>query len=454
MKIIGIDIGTTSICGICYDTKIKKILKTITRSNNSFVNSLNEYEKIQDPKKIISIVEEIYDYLLESCEEVSCIGVTGQMHGIVYLDKFGNPISNLITWQDQRGNLIYKNNKTYVEYLNEISGYTLSTGYGSVTHFYNQENNNIPLEAVTFCTIHDLVVMFLTGNKRPIIHSSNAASIGFFDLKKLSFDEIMLKKAHIDSNFYPEIAKEYTIAGKTKKGIPVAIAIGDNQASFLGSVSKLNNTLLINVGTGSQISCVIEDVVSINGLECRPLVDGKNLLVGSALCGGKAYAILEKFLREIVNIFTSEKIDSLYSKMDKIMKTYQNGNNTLKVDTTFSGTRKNPEKRGVIRNIDIENFNVYNLCDAFMGGIVSELIDYFFQIKSILNNDSFEIIGSGNGIRFNSRLVEKFEEKFNGKMKIPQYKEEAAFGAALYGLKSAHFVDSIEEALQLVSYCK
>ena len=40
------------------------------------------------------------------------------MHGILYADENGAAVSPLYTWQDERGNLEYKDGATYAEYLN------------------------------------------------------------------------------------------------------------------------------------------------------------------------------------------------------------------------------------------------------------------------------------------------------------------------------------------------
>ena len=56
MKVIGIDIGTTSICGICMDSVSGKVCKVINRDNDSWLKG-ESFEKIQDPgiitKKIV-----------------------------------------------------------------------------------------------------------------------------------------------------------------------------------------------------------------------------------------------------------------------------------------------------------------------------------------------------------------------------------------------------------------
>ena len=134
MKAIGLDIGTTTICGILIDAECGKVLKHFTE-HNDFIASTHSWERIQDPEVIFEKAEWILSRLFE--EDVVSICVTGQMHGIVYLDQNGEVQSPLYTWQDGRGELPYENT-TYAKHLNSF------TGYGYVTHFYNKVNYLVP----------------------------------------------------------------------------------------------------------------------------------------------------------------------------------------------------------------------------------------------------------------------------------------------------------------------
>ena len=110
MNILGIDIGTTTVTCLVLNTDKKEVVKSCTLKNDSFIKG-ESFEKLQDPKTIINIVK-------TAVKEVCCdivpdaIGVTGQMHGILYLDENNSPCSPLMIWQDERGNEVYKNKKT------------------------------------------------------------------------------------------------------------------------------------------------------------------------------------------------------------------------------------------------------------------------------------------------------------------------------------------------------
>lgn len=451
MLSIGLDIGTTSICGILHDATTGEVYKTCTLSNDTFLETANDWEKTQDTKRILDILTSVLDELLEETTSVVSIGITGQMHGIVYLNADGEPVSPLVTWQDGRGNLIYENGMTYAEYMTQKTGYPLATGYGSVTFCYDMVNRIVPKNAVTFCTIHDLAAMKLAGNKTPLIHSSDAASMGLFDIEKNCFDKKAVEKLGLRYSMFPNICNDFIVLG-IYRDIPVSVAIGDNQASFLGSVSDMEESMLVNVGTGSQISCLTHSLPTNRHLDCRPLLKGNYIVAGSSLCGGRAYAMLEKFFREIAKLVSGIPIESAYPVMNKLMENYSASTEPVLVDTTFSGTRVNPQKRGSIHNIGINNLDMASFCDGFMCGIVKELQDMFCEIESYLTEEKLFMIGSGNGIRNNVALRAKFEKSFGLKMKIPLHKEEAAFGASLYALVTSGVYSDIVEAQKLIKY--
>lgn len=118
MQAIGIDIGTTSVCGILINTATGNVEKSVTKNSNAFIDGCADWEKIQSVDRIMTIAENILKELISS--DVAVIGVTGQMHGIVYTDAEGNAVSPLYTWQDKRGDLPYKDT-TYAKYLDRKS---------------------------------------------------------------------------------------------------------------------------------------------------------------------------------------------------------------------------------------------------------------------------------------------------------------------------------------------
>ena len=92
MQTVGIDIGTTTISGVVLEkngTQKPRILKAKTIENGSFLTTTKDWERIQDAEKIVKKSRQMLDDFLDEYPEVEKIGLTGQMHGIVYIDKEG-----------------------------------------------------------------------------------------------------------------------------------------------------------------------------------------------------------------------------------------------------------------------------------------------------------------------------------------------------------------------------
>ena len=428
MQFIGIDIGTTSVCAIVFDQDTHKT-ESRSVSNDTWLSATTRWEKAQDPTKIIELVQQLLSELITKYKDIKGIGVTGQMHGILYIDSNGDAVSPLYTWQDARGNEIYKGDKTYAGYLSDITGYSLATGYGLVTHFYNVVNNLIPPTAKKLCTIMDYVVMKLIASNQPLMDCSNAASLGFFDVEHLSFDHKALEKVAIDTSFLPQIASLDTPCGYMN-GIPVYPAIGDNPAAFMGSVQDINQSVHVTVGTSSQISVYSKQYLKLPNIDTRPFPGGGYILVGAALCGGQAFALLKTFYEQVVEFLGLPKLDdtTIYKAMTSIDHQMDS---SLMVSTLFNGTRQHPNLKGTISNISRDNFTPQDLTIGFLKGIAEELYNFYQTIPDSIKHDKKMLVGSGNGLKKNKLLGNVFEDTFGYKLYLSDHEEEAALGACM-----------------------
>lgn len=450
MRILGIDIGTTTISVIMIDGNSGEAIGTRTIAHHGFLEGHIPASKIQDPQKMLEITKTAVKELTDEFGTPHSIGLTGQMHGMLYVDENGNAVSPAYIWQDGCGNEMMEDGMTYAEYMKKAGG-AAASGFGLISHFYLQKNGMIPAEAVKMSTISDYIGMKLCGITEPVIAVDMAASWGCFDLEKGDFYREELERLGVDLKYLPEILKEHEIMGHTEEGVPVMVSLGDNQASVLGSVNDLCNTVLLNIGTGSQISVGTEKFVACDGsVELRPCVEGTKILVGCGLCGGRAYAMLEQFYREVC-----DTEDSLYETMEKQAREFlalSGKEKSWKIRTTFSGTRSNPKERGSIGNIGIENFTPGAMTAGMICGILEELQEMYLAMCEETGTKAVCLVGSGNGIRRNLLMRELAEEMYGMKMKIPVCKEEAAYGAAIYSMVAAGLVENLAQAQSRIKY--
>ena len=501
MRTIGIDIGTTTLSIVLLEPVTGKVVEVKTIPNTGVMESTISFEKIQDPEEILRLCKGLLQEMAgtDSFEQVKGIGVTGQMHGILYLNAKGDAVSPLYTWQDARGNQLLPEDKSgqqglsYAGYAQQETGYFLASGFGGVTHYYNAVNGLVPKEATCFCTIADYIGMKLSGRSKPLLHPSMAASLGLYDLREKCFDQEAIEKLGLDFTFFPEIHSGECWIGSTEDGIPVSVALGDNQASFLGatrgvthpskgiktqrgaSTESSSRSILLNIGTGSQISIYSESLGAAKGGEYRPYLRDSFIWAGSPLCGGYSYHLLKNFFEKALELFGATPTVDLYQAMNQAGECLYNEcsvaglggddkqrdekqrhslrTDTFQVDTRFKGTRTDPKRLGSFLHIAEENLQPDHFVLGFLKGIAGELYEFYqdFLLSDTSSTDtsstdtssieatstdvpsvapSMTLIGSGNGLRKNPLLRRICSELFGEEMLLSSLPEEAACGSA------------------------
>jgi sedoheptulokinase len=426
---LGLDVGTTTISGVVYDNSLNQVLATRTLPNSAQVQTGKMWENLQDPYVIWDTCLTLLDGFRKDFPQLATIGLTGQMHGMVYVDSKGHAISALATWQDARGNQIFQNGRTYAEILSGLLEYPMATGYGLTTHFYNLKHRLVPDDAAAFCTIADYIGMRLCAREKPLMHASNAHSFGAFDLYRMHFDLEKISNAGIDAGMLPEVAQGEAMIGETADGIAVWAAIGDNQASFLGAAGD-NFNIVANIGTSSQLSVRSKSLINVEGLDIRPHVKGEFILVGAGLCGGSAYALLRDLFQEVLEMYGVDARDTIYEKMEKAAITVLDSENPLTIDIRFRGTRIDAKPRGAITRIGMDNFSSGHLALGVMRGICDELFTFYQKVPESLR-DTNGMVGGGNALRQNATLRTILAERLGMELILSAREEEAAAGASL-----------------------
>ena len=467
--IIGIDIGTSKLAISTIDPDKKIIVRTV-EEDIPYLNNMETWKREQSPEEITNILKKLLKSCLKKGDKVIAIGITGQMHGILGLDSDGKPMTNFVTWQDERGNIKIDRNKTITQEIKEklrdekISG--ISSGFGLVTLYYWLKNGIKPYK---ISTITDYIGMVLTGNSTPYIDPTMAESLGCYDVKEKCWKESILENLGIPRNILPQLTESTKIIGKTEKNtfleifdyeIPVVVSIGDNQASFLGSVKHYTDSTLINIGTGSQISIAEENYKKafslpfIDGIDVqiRPFIENKYLIAGNAISGGTVYKTLYNFFETVgKDLFGIKNFDSLYNKMEETARKALTNReiDNLEVYPLFAGKRSSPDERGWIQGINLTNFKPSVLILQTLKGMIKILLEMFNE--TTLKSKNY-LIGSGNGIRKNKLLQDLIKEMLNRKLNISKYNEEAVIGAAINAAVAVGIYKNFEDASELIIY--
>ena len=428
MAILGLDLGTTTLSAVILDEETCAVIHSETHASVGFLPTREYWARLQDAQALAALGMSVYARLSKAYP-LSAVALTGQMHGVVPLDENGLAVGPLMTWQDGRGALV-ENGESICQMLTREIGLSVASGYGLASHVYNLRHNLADSRTRALTTAAGYLGMRLTGRKQPLLHASDAASLGGYDAKAHRFLDSAVR---LSQNALPESTHQSAWLGKTREGVPVAIAIGDNQASFLGASDDPARTLLVNIGTGSQVSLCAEKCVLSDAFDTRPFIDEKYLLVASPLCGGRSYALLEQFLRSCAQLAGCETDKPLYEAMNAIAMNEQG--DPLTVDTRFCGTRRDPALRASITNIGEGNFDATHLVRGVLEGMARELYDGYAAMRAALGAQSdLTLTASGNGAKRNPALQSILARTFQMPLTLSPYSEEAARGAAIFAL--------------------
>ena len=451
--LFGLDIGTSKLAAVALDADSGKLLAIEQATNRTGQSSADTDVSEQDAEALVAASIGLIKTLVRRPElskaRPTALGVTGQMHGLALVDGCGQPLSPLITWQDGRGSRVGKSfDRSWVaEFIRrvgpsalEAAGGPAAAGYGGVTLLRLAGEGALPENSMAL-TIQALMVRRLCG--RSVLDPTDAAGWGLFDVRHgKKWLPGIAQALELPAALLPEVAPTGSLAGALlpemagatglPAGLPVAVALGDNQASFLGSVSRPTETLLMNLGTGGQMSVPVKRFIRVDGLETRPFVGGNRLLVGASLCGGRAYEILNHFFQQVGrDLFSVKSGPELYEAMNRLASGAA-ACGGISARTLFTGSRRDPAARASLEGLTAANFTPANVVRSVIRGMVEELAGFYDLARSAGVTAKF-LMGGGNAVRNNPAVREELERCLGMALCLPPRIEEAAVGAALAG---------------------
>lgn len=462
---LGLDLGTTSISALAVNDNGTVVARS-SCNHDAAIRGLPAGHAEQDPQVFVeAAIKVLRDVSGQLAQRPECLGLTGQMHGVLLLDESLSPVTNLITWQDLRssesaaagaGTWLEDFRSRCDEHMVSSTGCRLSPGYMGVTLYVETQRNNVPKTATCASFVADWVTATLTAGETIVTDRSNAAASGVFDLEHDCWSPALLAAGNLNPDWFPEVRESGTVVGSLSRdtaestglphGLPLCTAIGDNQAAFLGSVPSGEPAIQINVGTGGQINWCVDSFHRVDGMDTRYLPHDRFMLVGAGLAGGDAYAwvnrTIGRWLRELGFELAP---DDLYSRLTQLATT-ADSRGELRCEPLFRGTRQRPAVRGSFAGVTEDNFTLGNIARSVLVGVAEAMRWFFDNAGNARPKEFTRIIGSGNGLRRNPLLSRALEDVFSSEVWLPRHVEEAAFGAALLAGTSVGLWPNLEEA--------
>ncbi|MET9499843.1 glycerol kinase GlpK [Streptomyces sp. NPDC006552] len=198
-------------------------------------------------------------------DQLSALGITNQRETTLLWDRAtGKPVHNAIVWQDTRTSALCK----------ELGGtdgqdrFRDRTGLPLASYFSGPKVawllDHVPgLRAraergeIAFGTMDSWLIWNLTGGTDGGVHVTDVTNAGrtlLMDLETLQWDSSILSAMNVPEAVLPEIRSSAEVYGTTVgrlSGVPVASALGDQQAAVFGQACYDTGTAKNTYGTGS-----------------------------------------------------------------------------------------------------------------------------------------------------------------------------------------------------------
>jgi len=271
MNILGIDLGTTGLKAVLTDAA-GRILGIGYRQYPLDVPQRGFAEQSPEAwyEALCLAVQDVLKTTGLKADTVGCIGFSGQMHGLVALDKEGNVLCPAIIHCDGRA----------FQEKAELASLISTEQYGEWT----QNRPNSGFQVLSLMWLHhnrpeiyekidcvllpkDYLRYRLTGEKASEV--TDACSTLMFDNRNFCWSRDVLKAAQIDPAILPEAGHHpYEIAGAvTRKaaeetglacGTPVSYGGGDTPMTAVGNGILSAGEASISVGTSGQLLVAVD----------------------------------------------------------------------------------------------------------------------------------------------------------------------------------------------------
>ena len=269
----------------------------------------------QHETRLVSIrdrFEEICQYYRsELAVRLAGIVICSEMHGFALADESGEPATEYIGWLDERsayavgagGPAPYSEMSQGIEEnFRSVTGMRARPGFAIFNLVHLARSRPLP-NGLRVLSLPCWLSMS-SGDSRHKIHNSMLAGMGLYDISKRSASSDMqslLEELGGRRYLLNDLATEHEVSGywhHAGETIPIYTGVGDHQCALLGAGNRPNESISLNLGTGSQIS-VVASKARHPDLEVRPFFGADQLKTITHIPGGRALAEYIGFLEEV-----------------------------------------------------------------------------------------------------------------------------------------------------------
>jgi xylulokinase len=451
--LLGLDVGTGGARAVAVDESGEVVAEA---SSEYALHSPHPGWTEQDPEDWWGGAKEalgkVAAEVREAGDEVVGLGLTGQMHGSVFLDASGEVIRRALLWNDQRTEAQCREITDAVgeERLIQITGNPALTGFQApkVLWLRDEEPENYSRVARVLLP-KDYIRLRLTGEYAT--DASDAAGTLLLDAKERDWSAEILAALEIPAEWMPAVFEGPERTGELGRsvagelglppGVPVSAGGGDNAAAAVG-VGVIDAGLLSSsIGTSGVLFAPADEFAPDPSGRIHAFchaVPGEYHLMGVTLSAGGSL----RWWRETLGKGYDELVEAA-SEIEPgaeglIFLPYLSGERTPHLD---------PRARGSFLGLTARH-GVAHMTRAVMEGVVLSLRDSL-EIMRRLDLSVRQIRATGGGAR--SALWRELQADVYG---VPIHRTTAdegpAYGAALLAGVAAGVYSDVEAACSTV----
>ncbi len=256
--LVGIDVGTTAVKAVAVAPS-GEVLERVEEEHPHSAPRPGWSE--QDPEDWWRATERALARL--GSGNVSAIGLSGQMHGLVCLDSADRVIRPAMLWNDQRTAAECEEIERRIGLgrLIELTGNRALTGFTAPKLLWLRRHEPEAYRRIEHVLLpKDYVRMRLTGERA--IDVTDASGTLLFDVAGRCWSDEVVEALGLDPAWLPRVLESPEVSGETFDGVPVAAGAGDQAAGAIGVGVDRPGSVSVQLGTSGVVFAALPRFVA------------------------------------------------------------------------------------------------------------------------------------------------------------------------------------------------
>jgi gluconokinase len=462
--VIGVDIGTTSTKAVLFSADGSVVS---SHGVEYPLSSPTPETAEQNPEEIFQAVIQTINQNMKDSKidpgDILCVSFSSAMHSVIAVDPQGKPLTNCITWADNRSS------KWTEKIKEEMNGHNIYLRTGTPIHpmsplskltWLKNDQPELFSKAYKFISIKEYVFLKLFGEY--VIDYSIASATGLFNLKSLAWDEEALKIAGVDeeklskpvptTHYLSNMKETYASEMNLFRSTPFVVGASDGVLSNLGVNAIDPGVVAVTIGTSGAIRTVTDQPVTDpkGRIFCYALTENHWVIGGPVNNGGMIF----RWVRDQLAASEVETAKRLgkdpYEVLTEIAARVNPGSDGLIFHPYLAGERAplwDANARGSFFGLGLHHKREH-LIRSVLEGVILNLYTVLLALEELIGEP--KKIQATGGFARSELWRQMMADIFNQEVHVPESFESSCLGAAIIGLYSLGEIDSLNVVSEMI----